>query len=213
MLKNQHLRKRASTSATGRGGERRKKERPRSGRLRNLEEKMSRILKGVKDVQNLSNSLRAQNEIYQENHVELADMVHAQQQSPEPTGTRDTARASSTSTEVEIPRRKVTDARNILKEKKAWRERNEQLVGNLRKGKTQANPEDTEEEDDGITSKLRNLVIGELRSVWDRLGQVEKSKIPRGPEFTEEEIPPTIYSRPTRCSGSGRLEGSKDPLI
>ncbi|PQQ00504.1 hypothetical protein Pyn_08195 [Prunus yedoensis var. nudiflora] len=67
---------------------------------------------------------------------------------------------------------------SLLNEKKAWQESNERLVGNLRKGRTQANPEDIEEEDNGITSKLRNLVTRKLRSVWDRLGQVEKSKMP-----------------------------------
>ncbi|CAB4286645.1 unnamed protein product [Prunus armeniaca] len=38
-------------------------------------------------------------------------------------------------------------------------------------------------------SQLRDLVTGELRSVWDWLGQVEKSKMPMGSEFTKEEIP------------------------
>lgn len=62
-------------------------------------------------------------------------------------------------------------------------------MGNLRKGKKQAGFDEAEEEVDGITSRLRDLVTGELRSVWDRLGQVKKSKMPRGLEFTEEEIP------------------------
>ncbi|CAL9025319.1 unnamed protein product [Prunus brigantina] len=87
---------------------------------------MSQILRGVGDDQNLSNNLRAQNEILQESHAELAD---------------------------------------------------------------HANWDETIEEVDDLTSQLKNLVTGELRSVWDRLGQVEKSKMPRGPEFTEEEIP------------------------
>lgn len=38
---------------------------------------MNPILKGVKDVQNLSNSLYAQNEILQENHAELVEKVDA----------------------------------------------------------------------------------------------------------------------------------------
>ncbi|CAB4282952.1 unnamed protein product [Prunus armeniaca] len=58
----------------------------------------------------------------------------------------------------------------------------------LHKGKNQAGSEEVEEEVDGITSKLRDMVTGELRNVWDRRRQVEKSKMPRGPEFTEEEI-------------------------
>lgn len=119
MLKNQHLRQKASSSTAGRGAERRRKDKLRLARLKNLEGKISRILKGVKDVQNLSNSLRAQNEILQENHAELADMVHARQ-SLEPTDTRDTAKTSSTSTEVKTPRWMAVEARNILKEKKAW---------------------------------------------------------------------------------------------
>ncbi|CAB4313379.1 unnamed protein product [Prunus armeniaca] len=61
-------------------------------------------------------------------------------------------------------------------------------VGDLHKGKNQAGFEEVEEEVDGITSKLRDMVTGELRNVWDRRRQVEKSKMPRGPEFTEEEI-------------------------
>lgn len=48
---------------------------------------------------------------------------------------------------------------------------------------------DIEEDVNGITFRLKDLVIGELRSVWDQLRQVEKSKMPKGPEFTEEEIP------------------------
>ncbi|KAI5311598.1 hypothetical protein L3X38_040771 [Prunus dulcis] len=88
-----------------------------------------------------------------------------------------------------MPRRRTTDARNMLREKKAWWESNKRLVEDLHKGKNQVAFEEAEEEVDDITSKLRDLVTGELRSVWDRLRQVEKSKMPRGPEFTEEEIP------------------------
>lgn len=65
---------------------------------------MSRILKCVKDVQNLSKCLRAQNEILQENHAELADQVRAQQE-PEPTNTKDTDGASSSSTAAKMPSR------------------------------------------------------------------------------------------------------------
>ncbi|CAL9015537.1 unnamed protein product [Prunus brigantina] len=54
---------------------------------------MGRILKGVKDVQNLSNSLRAQNEILQDSNAELADRMQAHQQL-EPTNTQDTGGAS-----------------------------------------------------------------------------------------------------------------------
>lgn len=107
----------------------------------------------------------------------------------EPTNTQDTGEASSSSGEAETPRQAATNTRKTLNERKAWRERNKRLVGNLPKGKTQVGSDDIKGEADGITSKLKKLVTGELRSVWDRLRQVEKSKMPRGPEFTEEEIP------------------------
>ncbi|CAL9000510.1 unnamed protein product [Prunus brigantina] len=170
---------------------------------------MGRVLKGVKHMQNLSNRLRAQNEILQENHAELADQVRAQQE-PEPTGTRDVGGASSSSAAAETPKQNEADARSILKEKKAWRERNKHLVENLHKDKRRIGSDEAEEEVDGITSRLRDLVTGELRSVWDRLGQVEKSKLPRGPEFTKEEIP-LPYTRDLLCA---RVEeDSKAPKI
>ncbi|PQM36415.1 hypothetical protein Pyn_37187 [Prunus yedoensis var. nudiflora] len=118
MLRNQHLRKKASSTETRRNAQRRRREKLRSSRLRGLEEKMNQILKGVKDVQNLSNSLRAQNEILQESRGELADQVHAWQES-EPTSTPDTNEATSSSTAAKAPGQNVADARNILKEKKA----------------------------------------------------------------------------------------------
>ncbi|XP_021820771.1 uncharacterized protein LOC110762444 [Prunus avium] len=148
---------------------------------------MNWILKGVKDVQNLSNSLHAQNEILQESHVELANQVHEQVES-ESANTPDTSRATSSSAVAEAPGQNVADARNILKEKKAWRERNKRLVEDIRKGKNRVSSEEAEEDVDDITSKLKDLVIGELKSVWDWLGQVEKSKMPTRLEFTEEEI-------------------------
>ncbi|CAL8997657.1 unnamed protein product [Prunus brigantina] len=164
MLRNRHL-QRASAGAAGRNAQKRNKERQ-------------------------SNNLRAQNELLQESHAELADRVRTQQQQgPEPTSTGNTDETSSSPAETAIPQQDVPDARGILKEKKAWRERNRRLVETLRKEKNQANSDGTVEEVDDLTSQLKNLVTGELRSVWDRLGQVEKSKMPRGPEFTEEEIP------------------------
>ncbi|KAI5325363.1 hypothetical protein L3X38_034437 [Prunus dulcis] len=157
MLRNQHLRKGASSGIAGRNAQR--KERLRLDRLKGLEEKMSRILKGVKDVHNLNNSLCAQNEILQENQAELVGQVHAQRE-PELTSTKSTGGASSSSTTAETPRRNLADAKNILKEKKAWRERNKRLVRNLCKEKNWVGLEETEEEVDGITSKLRDLVLG-----------------------------------------------------
>lgn len=122
MLKSQHLRRKGPSGLAGRNTQRRKNEELRSDRLDSLEERMGRILKGVKDVQNLSNSLRAQNEILQESHVELADRMQAYQQL-EPTNTQDTDEASSSSGEAETPRQAATSARKTLKEIKAWRER------------------------------------------------------------------------------------------
>ncbi|PQQ06779.1 hypothetical protein Pyn_35633 [Prunus yedoensis var. nudiflora] len=124
---------------------------------------MNRILRGIKDVQNLSNSLCVQNEILQESHAELADHVNTQQES-EPASTPNTNEATSSSTAAEAPGRNEIDARKILKEKKAWRERNKHLE----------RPPEEEESGrlggnrrrvDGITSKLRELVTRELKSV------------------------------------------------
>ncbi|CAB4302310.1 unnamed protein product [Prunus armeniaca] len=159
MLGNQHLRKKAFSSTARRNAHRRRKERLRSDHLKSLEEKMSQILKGVKDVKNLSNSLRVQNEILQENQAKQEDQVHVQQEL-EPTRTKDTDRALSSSTVVETPRRRVADARNTLVEKKAWQEHNKRLMEDLHKGKNQIDlkEEEEEEEVDGITSKLRDLV-------------------------------------------------------
>lgn len=36
---------------------------------------------------------------------------------------------------------------------------------------------------------LKDLVTSKLKSVWDKLSQVEKLNMPRGPYFKEEEIP------------------------
>ncbi|CAB4310603.1 unnamed protein product [Prunus armeniaca] len=211
MLRNWHLRKETPSGTTRRNAQRRRKKRLRSDRLKGLEEKMSRILKGVKDVQNLSNSLRAQNEILQENQAELAGQVHAQREL-ELTSTKSTGGASSLSTVVGAPGRNVTDARNILKEKKAWREHNKRLVMSLRKGTNQVSSEEAEEEVDGLTSKLRDLVTSELRSVWDRLGQVEKSKMPRVPEFIEEEIPLPYTQDLLKARVVGDSKAPKIPL-
>ncbi|PQQ11223.1 uncharacterized protein Pyn_18894 [Prunus yedoensis var. nudiflora] len=179
MLRSQHLRKKASSSAAGRNAQRRRREKLRSGRLKGSEEKMNRNLKGVKDVQNLSNSLRAQRDTTRESR--RAGGPGARQQEFESVGTLDANETTSSSIAIETLGRSTADARDILKEKKAWWERNKCLAENIRKGKNQVGSEETEQAEEDVN--------GELKSVWDRLGQVEKSKMPRGPEFTEEEIP------------------------
>lgn len=130
---------------------------------------MGRVLRGVRDVQNLSNSLRAQNEILQENHAELLDQVHARR-GPEPDEARGTDRTSSSSTVVGAPKQGMTDTRSILEEKKAWRERNGRSGGNLCSKGRQVGSDGTTEEVDSITSRLKDLVTDDLKSVWDRLG-------------------------------------------
>ncbi|CAB4273607.1 unnamed protein product [Prunus armeniaca] len=132
MLGNQHLRKKAFSSTAGRNAHRRRKE---------------------------SNSLLVQNEILQENQAKQEDQEHVQQEL-EPTSTKDTDGALSSSTVVETPRRRVADARNTLIDKKAWREHNKRLMEDLHKGKNQIDlkEEEEKEEVDGITSKLRDLV-------------------------------------------------------
>ncbi|KAI5333522.1 hypothetical protein L3X38_023653 [Prunus dulcis] len=94
----------------------------------------------------------------------MADRVDSQQD-PKSTGTKDTSETSSMSAEAETSKRVAIDAKNILKEKKAWRERNKRLVGSLHKGNAQIGSKEAEEEVDGITSKFRDLVTGELRRV------------------------------------------------
>ncbi|PQQ03258.1 hypothetical protein Pyn_20715 [Prunus yedoensis var. nudiflora] len=120
---------------------------------------MNRILRGIKDVQNLSNSLCVQNEILQESHAELADHVNTQQES-EPASTPNTNEATSSSTAAEAPGRNEIDARKILKEKKAWRERNKHLVEDLRKRKNRVGSEETEGESTVSLPNLENWSLG-----------------------------------------------------
>lgn len=57
---------------------------------------------------------------------------------------------------------------------------------------------------------LKDLVTGKLKSVWDELSQVEKSNMPRGPYFKEEEIPlPNTHD----LQDASRLEGPKYSII
>ncbi|PQQ12200.1 hypothetical protein Pyn_00241 [Prunus yedoensis var. nudiflora] len=130
ILKSQHLRRKALSSIVGRNAQMLKKEKQRMDHLKNLEDKMNQILRGVKDVQNLRNSLCAQNEILQQSHAELVEKVDAQQDQGV-TGTKDTSRTSSKSMGAETSEQVATNTRAILKEKRAWWESNKRLVGSL----------------------------------------------------------------------------------
>lgn len=86
MIRGQHLRSTLSSIAE-RDVYKWKKERQRTDHLNHLEKKISRIMKGVEDVQILSNSLIAQNKILHENHVNLVKKMGSQQDQ-EPVNTK-----------------------------------------------------------------------------------------------------------------------------
>ncbi|XP_021827212.1 uncharacterized protein LOC110767855 [Prunus avium] len=149
------------------------------GRLRGLEEKMDQVLNGVGGMQELSNNLLEQNKLLREQLDRALDTEANIRSGLEHQGRQKTnlspgSENQTLSSDEEAGSEDQYDARDILNNKRARKER---MV---------------DADDGGVTDievMLKDLVTGELKSVWDRLGKVEKSRSARILEGPEGEIP------------------------